>query len=137
MQGTGQVHRRDVIKGMTASLGLAGALVLPAWPRVATPAMGLAEIRRHIRGALAAIVDEELTPKTIGRRYLTLYPEEADVDHLWTALTGLSAPSRSDELRVRLAKLRQQDFEDGEIAIVDGWILARTEARACALLMLA
>ena len=131
--------RRDFLKGMTASLGLAGALIFPAWPKVAWPKvapMGLAEIRRHIRHALAAIVDEELTPKMIGRRYLTLYPEEADIDHLWTRLAGLSAPSSSDELGVRLEKLRQQDFEEGEIAIVDGWILARTEARACALLTL-
>jgi hypothetical protein len=132
----GRVLRRDVLKGMIASLGLAGALVFPAWPKVANPTMGLAEIRRHIRHALAAIVDEELTPKAIGRKYLTLHPEEADIDRLWTALNGLSAPLRSDELRTRLAKLGQQDFEDGEIAIVDGWILARTEARACALLTL-
>jgi hypothetical protein len=137
MQGTERVHRRDILKSITASLGFAGALVFPAWPKVATPTMGLVEIRRHIRGALAGIVDEELTPRTIGRKYLTLYPEEADIDHLWRALTGMSAPSHADELRVRLAKRRQQDFEDGEIAIVDGWILARTEARACALLTLA
>jgi hypothetical protein len=51
-------------------------------------------------------------------------------------LAGLSAPSRTDELKVHLAQLRQRDFEYGEIAVVDGWILARTEARACALLTL-
>jgi hypothetical protein len=96
----------------------------------------MAEIRRHIRRALTAIFSEELTPQTIGHRYLSLYPEEADIDRLWTTLAGSSAPSRTDELAVRLAQLRQRDFECGEIAIVDGWILARTEARTCALLTL-
>ena len=98
--------------------------------------MGLVAIRRHIARTLRPIFNKEFTPQTIGLRYLSLYPEEADVDRLWTALVGSPAPARTDELKMRLAQLRQRDFEDGEIAIVDGWILARTEARACALLAL-
>ena len=137
MQSTVGMRRRDVLKGLTASLSLAGAFVFSAaTTKAATRAMGLVEIRRHIARTLRPIFNKELTPQTIGRRYLSLYPEEADVDRLWTALVGSSAPARTDELKMRLAQLRQRDFEDGEIAIVDGWILARTEARACALLAL-
>jgi hypothetical protein len=138
MQSKIRMHRRDVLKGLSASLGLAGALVCSAaWTEVtASGGVGLVEIRRHIRRALTGIFNEDLTPRTIGRGYLSLYPEEADVDWLWTTLAGSSAPSRADELTVRVAQLRQRDFECGEIAIVDGWILARTEARACALLAL-
>jgi hypothetical protein len=135
MQSKIGMHRRDVLKGLSASLGLAGALVCSA-AEVTASGVGLVEIRRHIRRALTGIFNEELTPRTIGHGYLSLYPEEADIDWLWTTLAGSSAPSRADELTVRLAQLRQRDFECGEIAIVDGWILARTEARTCALLTL-
>ena len=105
-----RMHRRDVLKGLSASLGLAGALVgSAAWTEVTASGVGLVEIRRHIRQALTGIFNEELTPRTIGHGYLSLYPEEAGIDWLWTTLAGSSAPSRADELTVRLAQLRQAD----------------------------
>jgi hypothetical protein len=96
----------------------------------------MADVHRYIKRTLGAILSRELTPQTIGRRYLSAHPEEADVDHLRRALVGQSAAPHTAQLEARLTQLRQQDFENGEIAIVDGWILARTEARACALLTL-
>jgi hypothetical protein len=131
------MRRRDVLRGLAASLSLAGNLVFSAAATEAvTSPIGMVEIRRYIRRTLGAILSRELTLQTIGRRYLSAYPEEADVDHLRRALVGQSAAPHTDQLEARLAQLRQQDFEGGEIAIVDGWILARTEARACALLTL-
>ncbi len=131
------MHRRDVLKGLSASLGLAGALACStAWTEVTASGVESVEIWRHIRRALAGILNEEVTPRMIGHGYLSLYPEEADIDWLRTTLAGSSLSSGANELTVRLAQLRHRDFECGEITIVNGWILARTEARACALLTL-
>ena len=131
------MRRRDLVRGMAAALGLAGTFMCAgAWARGAISAVGVPESRWHIRRVLAALLNAELAPQRVGHRYLALHPEEIDIDRLWTTLAGLPLPSHIDQLKARLAQLRRRDFERGEIVIVDGWILARTEARACALLTL-
>jgi hypothetical protein len=129
------MHRRDLLKSLTVTLGLAGFFLCSAGASGAVTSMREL-VRRHIGRTLILILSEEVTPQTLGRSYLSLYPEDADVERLWTALVGSRAPAEADRLERRLAELRRRDFEDGEIAIVDGWVLARTEARACALMVL-
>ena len=132
------VRRRDVLKGLSAALSFGGALMLAdARAQPGGSPMGRTEIRQHIRKALGTIFfNDDLEPHMIGRAYLSLHPEEAHIDRLLTELPGVCVPQRMHELESRLVELRQQDFEDGEVAIVEGWILANTEARACALLTL-
>jgi len=62
----------------------------------------------------------------IGRRYLAQYPHEADRAVL-SRLVGAAQTSAS------VAQRRASDLAAGDIAIVDGWILTRTEARIAAL----
>ena len=47
-------------------------------------------------------------------------------------LTDLSA----DTIQRRYSDRVAADFESGETAVVNGWVLARTEARVCALVVL-
>jgi hypothetical protein len=73
----------------------------------------------------------------IGEAYLDAVPEEADVTlmlELLEASLGVQAdsPPRA-ALRARLQDRIRHDFERDETIQLDGWILARTEARLCAL----
>lgn len=75
--------------------------------------------------------------KVLGMRYLAMYPEEADVNKL-LAVFGRSPEdikSFCDQptLRKSLGSSQEKDFREGNTVIVDGWVLARTEARVCAL----
>lgn len=70
----------------------------------------------------------------IGERYLLLYPDEASVD----ALSEAVAPAGGDGAAA-FAALRgriHRELRRGEVVRVDGWVLARTEARLCALVHL-
>lgn len=76
----------------------------------------------------------------VGARYLATAPEEASVDRL-TELVGVD-PAVSDDraaLEAEIPRVRDQiadEFEREETVRVDGWYLARTEARLCALIAL-
>lgn len=75
----------------------------------------------------------------MGRRYLQLFPHEADVQLLvrlicrsqrrFTRLSGVDAPT----LRELLARQQRQDFQHRRIVTIDGWMLSETEARLCAI----
>jgi len=73
----------------------------------------------------------------LGRRYLQDTPREAHVGRL-VALIGVNpADTESDAaLRERLEARIRQDFIEGATVTVDGWRLAATEARLCALVSL-
>ena len=73
--------------------------------------------------------------RAIGERYRATTPEERDGESLRAAIErarpfasrffGAASPP--------LADLVRHDFEQGRTVVVDGWVLARTEARQCAL----
>lgn len=76
----------------------------------------------------------------VGRAYLeTLAPDPSPrvlVERIVAGLPGgYTAVRRGDEaqLRTLLAHELKEDFRDGNIVMVDGWILSTTEARLCAL----
>jgi hypothetical protein len=70
----------------------------------------------------------------IGRRYLDEVPEEEDADRL-RELLGVTG-SASAALNPTLLPAVAADFTAGDIVVVDGWHLSRTEARAAALFAL-
>jgi hypothetical protein len=81
----------------------------------------------------------------VGRRYLELAPGEADIAGLVASLTEALArfPSASDYsplpnrwVKADLTIAIHRDFEREDVVLVDGWMLARTEARLCALVAL-
>ncbi len=68
----------------------------------------------------------------LGRRYMSEYPEEAD---LATLLDLLPRPTHNpiDAARSTIST----DFRNGDTVTVAGWVLAASEARAAAVVALA
>jgi hypothetical protein len=85
--------------------------------------------------------DSQLAP-ILGRAYRAAYPAEAVAATLSRLLCldlGLadapdsrSVPDRQELLAALDARVRAQ-FSAGQTVVVQGWVLARTEARLCAL----
>jgi hypothetical protein len=76
--------------------------------------------------------------KRVGEAYRAAYPDEDDVEVLEAALPrfdGLSGQQVQDQLSTLRDQVRA-DFADGNVVLVDGWLLAATEARAAALVSL-
>jgi hypothetical protein len=76
----------------------------------------------------------------LGRLYLNRYPEEDSLDalvlHLRLQTRNEGFADHDAELGALHEHIRSQvrrDFESGNCVQIDGWVLSRTEARACAL----
>jgi hypothetical protein len=73
----------------------------------------------------------------IGREYLHQVPQEKDrqilLDLISSGCGERAFDSDGDQLRDRLRLRTRQDFEEGQIIRIHGWILSVTEARLCAL----
>jgi hypothetical protein len=70
--------------------------------------------------------------RQLGGRYLAAHPEERSrqlLSHLLIDADGGAIPSR-------LMCVISRDWSQHHLAVVDGWLLARSEARLCALLHL-
>lgn len=85
----------------------------------------------------AALFTDAATARRIGERYLAANAEERDPEALAARLpAGCAAPARTRRdmaaVRAALGEQRARDFATGDTVIVDGWILARSEARLCA-----
>ena len=81
----------------------------------------------------ASSLDDALV--AVGGRYLEEFPEEADQDQLLDALAPLEGrvPERPGQALQVLGPQAVADHEAGEVVLLDGWLLSRTECRAAAL----
>lgn len=108
-------------------------------------AISLLLLRSNLNGALpplqqpiflAQMFDRE-TLRRIGVGYRNTHPEEDGVAQL-TNLLGSAARTDSqvsaDKQSRQLQRQVEDDFTNGRITMVDGWVLSVTEARQCALL---
>ena len=68
----------------------------------------------------------------LGRLYLNRYPEEDSLD---TLVLHLRLQTRNEGFAIHehIRSQVRRDFESGNCVRIDGWVLSRTEARACAL----
>jgi hypothetical protein len=128
---TFRLSRRSFILSIAATLAPVG-LVGFAWTNF--------PILR--RAALESLLTDIAGARAIGLRYLAIAPEEADRAALAALLfSGFSEPPGSPiefaRLRGTLAEQRDRDFAAGDTVVIGGWIVARTEARLCALAALA
>jgi hypothetical protein len=131
------VHRRAILRCLIASFGAVGILSPATLAASASPsAIHDLTNAREIRRALTTIFTQASASKAIGHKYLTKYCDEASAEYLWRMIRGSSTLSSPGDLKTHLRRLREKNFEEGEIVILDGWILARIEARACALVAL-
>jgi hypothetical protein len=93
----------------------------------------------QIQADLATLLQYQASAKIIGQRYLQHYPQEANIEQLLSLIAvDVVSGARGDpqELRGRLAQKIRQDFADERVVNLQGWLLARTEARLCALAVL-
>ena len=122
------MDRRSMLAGST---GLVLASALPAAATMATPARTLVGALDHPASALA-----------IGREVVGQQPE-LTADGLVAELAHAVAlpPERLADmdrplLRSRLDAARSAEFRRGDTVRVQGWVLAASEARLCALVAL-
>lgn len=129
-------------------LRLAGLLVLSlslGRHRMPTGMAGPAESASA--AAWRTVIPMSRSARILGERYLSAVPEERNsyllMQRLSTAVgtdleTSAEAPLAlsSDRRRERVRERVCQDFQDDEIVQLDGWVLARTECRICALSVL-
>jgi hypothetical protein len=106
----------------------------PRWQRVSLGTGGL-QIRT-VKYCLSNVLTDERGARLIGKVYLSAYLDERDGISILKELLGPARLRGSDDLRRRIARRREQDFMDGNVVVVDGWILAKSEARAAALTVL-
>ena len=123
----GTVSRRRFFCGAIGALF--GSLAI-ALARAAMPA-NLDALLRHRAGA-----------QRIGRRYLAMLPADADRSRLLTMSPMLGHALRAvrEGPEAAAALLQQgirEDFGRADTVIIDGWVLAATEARLCAVVALA
>jgi hypothetical protein len=86
---------------------------------------------------LASFFGDADAAAVVGRRYLALHPSEADLDRLGREILS-PTPARAYQAHTRQVLARHRDdFASEHLAIVDGWVLSRTEARLCAIAALA
>lgn len=74
----------------------------------------------------------------LGKYYLEQQPEERSANRLALALFGsnsmrLQSLFEQAGLQQAVGRQHDQDFRDGNVLVVDGWVLTRTEARVFAL----
>jgi len=129
-----KIKRRGVLLGIAATLALGS---LPGINK------GISWLRRsNAPKTLAEAMFSDLeTARMIGGCYLAQAAHECDAGVLAAELpAGCAAVPTSrqalDDIRKTIDAQRQRDFAAGDTVIIDGWILARTEARLCALTVL-
>lgn len=76
------------------------------------------------------------TIRLAGDTYRKMYPAENNEEklrQLLSANSGLPAKPADEIIRKKIAATVQNDFRDGKLLAINGWVLSLTEARQCAL----
>jgi hypothetical protein len=124
------VNRRLFVTGAATVVGGLGL-----WPAMACIRWDAHPVRRWA-AQLSGVLRHQAAAGEIGRAYLRAHPSEADPERLVAGITGdwergpaeLDRLGR-DELRLRLREQIRSDFAQGRTVLVDGWVLATSEAR--------
>ena len=140
--GPGRVSRRTVLRGgVLLAIGAAASLVTGG------PAAGLLRLGRpSAPGArLGAVLPHGDGALRLGRAVLARGLVERDIAGLVAGLGqsipdlhGVLSDGSDDDLRAALDLARRREFatHGPDVIRLDGWVIARTEARACALIAL-
>jgi hypothetical protein len=130
------ISRRTFLTGLAA--GIAGGIIglRIHFHRGTGPGTGDAK-------RLAGLIDHTDSAVLLGRFYLDGVPQEADPAHLVDLIGAAPEPApptadagAEESLRRRVAEQIRADFLSDNTVAVDGWLLALTEARLCALVSL-
>lgn len=92
----------------------------------------------EIPNSLTKVVDwDEM--EAIGKEYLNRYPKEKDISILRSKIQSKfekAGPMDLKLLRKNLRNIIENEFRNGEFLILHGWMVAKLEARQCALFYL-
>jgi hypothetical protein len=123
-----------------ALLGAATSLLGPlrgAWGFEAARSTAPRDLARRLVQSL----HDSSSARAVGAAYLRIMPYEADVQALLARLLedqpALSGSRSAAATRGLLRRSIRADFAGERVVAVDGWLLAETEARLCALAVLA
>jgi hypothetical protein len=126
-------------------MALALAFSAPLVPGV-VPGLSLGDPRISASARLTALIRHRDSAARIGRAYLRTAPADRDAERLLDAIVATVAtgtdgddPLAADDVMLAdmLARQIASDFASRDVALVEGWVLSRTEARLCALVALA
>ena len=68
----------------------------------------------------------------IGKAYIDRFPAEADIKKLTELISAAANDQHGSPVNIRI----QNEFRNGKVVIINGWILSHTEARQSALFYL-
>ena len=123
-----------------AFLGASLAMTVCLTPGLSALAARAAMSRREDTGILKRDLSRFLAdifdPRGIGEEFLAAHRGKIGAGRLLAALDETPAPSRAGGRVLRWQRRRRREFEHEIIVVVDGWVMARAEAEACALLFL-
>ena len=123
--------RRDVLR-LLASLGV----VLATRQLGVLSTLGRAAGRESLGARLLRLFRSPASAAAIGRAYLQGSPQDADEPQL---LRLICSPghrwhtANTRQLRLLIAQQQAEDFKQGRLVRVHGWVLSETETRLCAL----
>ena len=123
--------RRRALVGFSAALCFAPAFLSRAFASaLTTPVLSgkddgvlrcIAEVFRDLEGV-----------REIGKRWLEMNSGKSTHSQVLAELMSEPMPQDPVDFRRYIVDRRELDLRNDDIVIVDGWILARTEARLCA-----
>ena len=126
--------RREVLQRLAA----AGLIALAPGAASGATAAALDSVQ-PLTTRLRGLFTNTKSANAVGLRYLAAAPGEADA----RLLTGLICGTRdryrrlmeadSGRLRELLIEQQKQDFGNGRVVTLEGWILSETEVRLCAI----
>ena len=79
--------------------------------------------------ALVAVLRDRNAASRVGERILTEFPAWGDATALRRTLGAALGGGSTVGLAARVAQHVREDFDGGRVVLVDGWVLAETEAR--------
>jgi hypothetical protein len=123
------VGRRDLLWGLfgLGATVLTGAAGVPAALQPPSAALG-----DWLRNFGPVFFRDLPALRRLGARYLVAHPAERSR----VRLSRLLIPADEGAIPAQLLRGIARDWAANHVVVVDGWLLARTEARLCALLQL-
>lgn len=107
------------------------AVAVGLGPKKAIAAPPVAGGVHGLHGELACLLPDRVHAAVVGAEYLASAPHEADLDGLQRRFQ-FALDSRHGA-RAAVAERLRRDFAEGDTVRLRGWVLARTEARLCAM----
>lgn len=123
-------ERRKFLSWAAASLAFLSALGVSRPNRSAAPL----NPPQRLKAGLEVVLGDRQAAREIGRRYFAEHPEENNLEILAGDLMDASWDGNVESLQRRIQELRVRDFANDDLVIMHGWVLARIEARICALM---